>query len=57
MRLTNGKVIVEVPDHKAEFLSVTMGYRIMDETPEVEEVVEAAAAPKPRRGRPPKKAS
>lgn len=55
MRLTNGKVIVEVPDHKAEFLSVTMGYRIMDETPEVEEVVEAA--PKPKRGRPPKKAS
>lgn len=55
MRLTNGKVIVEVPDHKAEFLAVTMGYRIMDESPAAKEVVEAA--PKPRRGRPPKKAS
>lgn len=55
MRLTNGKVIVEVPDHKAQFLAVTMGYKIMDETPEPPVVVEAA--PKPRRGRPPKKAS
>lgn len=51
MRLTNGKVIVEVPDHKAEFLAVTLGYTIMDDTPQVE------AAPKPKRGRPPKKAS
>lgn len=53
VKLTNGRVIVEVPEDKAAKYALIMGYRIMDDAPEkqVEE------APKPKRGRPAKKAS
>lgn len=47
MKLTNGKVTVEVPDHKADKFCVVLGMWPVDEvTPTVE-------APK-RRGRPKK---
>lgn len=53
--ISNGNVVIEVPDDKAFNYCLAMGYHIVkDETPEVVE------APKPtpaRRGRPPKKAS
>lgn len=51
-RLTNGKIIVEVPDEKAGNYALIMGYRIMDDEPEKQ----VEQAPKPKRGRPPKKA-
>lgn len=52
MKLTDGRTIVEVPDHKAQKFIDAMGLRPVD-VPQAEEVVET---PK-RRGRPPKKAS
>lgn len=53
MKLTDGRTIVEVPDHKAQKFMDAMGLRPVD-VPQAEEVAET---PKPRRGRPPKKAS
>lgn len=51
--ITNGKTIIEVPDEKAERYCLSMGYHIIQqETP-----VEVVETPKPRRGRPPKKAN
>ncbi len=47
-KLTNGRVVVEVPDEKAEHYALFMGYKIVDEFP-MEEVEET---PKPKRGRP-----
>lgn len=53
-KLTNGRVIMEVRDDKAEHYALITGYHIVrDESPQVE----VAEAPKPKRGRPPKKAS
>lgn len=54
-KISNGNVVIEVPDDKAFNYCIAMGYHIVrDETLEAVEVVEEA--PKPRRGRPPKKA-
>jgi hypothetical protein len=53
VKLTDGRTIVEVPDHKAQKFINAMGLRPVDATPEAEEV----ETPKPKRGRPPKKAS
>lgn len=53
VKLTDGRTIVEVPDHKAQKFMDAMGLRPVD----VPQAEEAVVAPKPRRGRPPKKAS
>jgi hypothetical protein len=53
-KLTNGRVIMEVRDDKAEHYALITGYHIVRDEPEQAEVVDA---PKPKRGRPPKKAS
>lgn len=57
-KLTNGRAIVEVPDERAVELAWKMGYKIMvDPVPDDEDEVEEIKIPRPRRGRPPKKAS
>lgn len=48
-KLTNGRVIMEVRDDKAEHYALMTGYHIIRDEPQVEEVVEP---PKPKRGRP-----
>lgn len=53
-KLSNGRVIIEVRDDKAEHYALFMGYHIVRDERAKEE---APVAPKPRRGRPPKKAS
>lgn len=54
-KISNGRLVIEVPDDKALHYCLAMGYHIVqDEAPEVE-VVNTPTAP--RRGRPPKKAS
>lgn len=46
-KITNGKVLAEVPDERAEFLCLMTGFRLVEE--QSNEVVET---PKPKRGRP-----
>lgn len=53
-KISNGRVVIEVPDEKALHYCTSMGYHIVKE--EVEEA-QAEAPVAPRRGRPPKKAS
>lgn len=50
MKLTNGRVVIEVRDDKAAHYALFLGYSIMDETPTDPEPV----VPEPRkpRGRP-----
>lgn len=53
-KISNGNVVIEVPDEKAFQYCMAMGYHIVqDEAPEVVK----DEKPTPRRGRPPKKAS
>jgi hypothetical protein len=47
-KLTNGRVVMEVRDDKAEHYALMTGYKIIQDEPA--EVVEEA--PKPKRGRP-----
>lgn len=53
-KISNGNIVLEVPDEKAFKYCMAMGYHIVkDEVPEEAEVRPVA----PKRGRPPKKAS
>lgn len=53
-KISNGNIVLEVPDEKAFKYCMAMGYHIVkDEVPEEAEVPKAPV----RRGRPPKKAS
>lgn len=54
-KISNGNIVLEVPDEKAFKYCMAMGYHIVKD--EVPEVVEVEVKPAPRRGRPPKKAS
>jgi hypothetical protein len=49
MKLTNGKIVVEVPDHKADKFCAILDMYKFDDTSE------ETVKPTPRRGRPPKK--
>lgn len=54
-KISNGRVVIEVPDEKAFHYCTSMGYHIVqDETPEEVPLEETRVTPK--RGRPPKKA-
>jgi hypothetical protein len=48
-KLTNGRVVIEVIDSKADHYALMMGYHIVQDAPNEAEPVEA---PKPKRGRP-----
>lgn len=50
-KITNGRVVAEVPDEKAAHYCLMMGYKLVEETPDVE-IVEPL---RPKRGRPAKK--
>lgn len=53
-KISNGTIVIEVPDEKAFHYCLSMGYHIVKD----EVVEEQAPTPvAPRRGRPPKKAS
>ena len=47
-KLTNGRVVMEVRDDRAEHYALMTGYKIVRDEPEQVEV----EAPKPKRGRP-----
>lgn len=59
VKLTNGRTTAYVSEEKAQKLASILGMRVVvdDSEPFVEETPEVVEAPKPRRGRPPKKAS
>jgi len=49
VKLTNGRVTIEVRDDKAEHYALMMGFHIVRDEPDEAVPVEA---PKPKRGRP-----
>lgn len=49
-KLTNGRVIMEVRDDKAEHYALMTGYHIIRDEPQA--APETTEAPKPKRGRP-----
>lgn len=57
-KISNGNVVIEVPDDKAFKYCMAMGYHIVkDEAAEAEVPVADTRTAPVRRGRPPKKAS
>lgn len=54
MKLTNGRVTIEVRDDKAEHYALMMGYHIVRDEPEIPEPRTPDPIPEPRkpRGRP-----
>lgn len=53
-KISNGNVVIEVPDEKAFKYCMAMGYHIVQDEMPNEEAPKPVA---PRRGRPPKKAN
>lgn len=52
-KISNGRVVIEVPDEKAQHYCTSMGYHIVKDEVQSEEATKPVA---PKRGRPPKKA-